>query len=53
MTELRIRGDAFATMWRRIDPAIAAAFGCIVLLLLLGSIYSRSFLSPEYLLQQR
>src|SRR5258706_464228 len=52
MTELRIRGDAFATMWRRIDPAIAAAFGCIVLLLLLGSLYSRSFLSPEYLLQQ-
>src|SRR5258705_11862500 len=52
MTELRIRGDAVATMWRRIDPAIAAAFGCIVLLLLLGSLYSRSFLSPEYLLQQ-
>jgi ribose transport system permease protein len=39
-------------MWRRIDPAIAAAFGCIALLLLLGSLYSRSFLSPEYLLQQ-
>jgi ribose transport system permease protein len=39
--------------WRqRIDPAIAAAFGCIVLLLLVGSLYSRSFLSPEYLLQQ-
>jgi ribose transport system permease protein len=37
---------------RRIDPAVAASFGCIVLLLLLGSLYSRSFLSPEYLLQQ-
>ncbi len=28
------------------------AFACIVALLLLGSLYSRSFLSPEYLLQQ-
>lgn len=37
---------------RRIDPAILAAFGCIVLLLAVGSLYSRSFLSPEYLLQQ-
>jgi ribose transport system permease protein len=37
---------------RRIDPAIAAAFGCIALVLLVGSLYSRSFLSPEYLLQQ-
>ncbi len=37
---------------RRADPAVAIAFGCIVLLLLLGSLYSRSFLSPDYLLQQ-
>ncbi|MGO4833594.1 ABC transporter permease, partial [Rhizobiaceae sp. 2RAB30] len=37
---------------RRSDPAVLTAFGCIVLLLLLGSLYSRSFLSPEYLLQQ-
>jgi ribose transport system permease protein len=37
---------------RRLDPAVVTAFGCIVLLLLLGSLYSRSFLSPEYLLQQ-
>ena len=41
-----------ATLRSRIDPAIAAAFGCIVLLLLLGSLYSSSFLSPQYLLQQ-
>ncbi|TPK83524.1 ABC transporter permease [Mesorhizobium sp. B2-4-17] len=34
------------------DPAVLTAFACIVLLLLLGSLYSRSFLSPEYLLQQ-
>lgn len=37
---------------RLIDPAIATAFACIVALLLVGSIYSSSFLSPEYLLQQ-
>jgi ribose transport system permease protein len=36
----------------RIDPAVATAFGCIVLLLAVGSFYSTSFLSPEYLLQQ-
>ncbi|MGJ4931161.1 ABC transporter permease [Bradyrhizobium sp. HKCCYLS2038] len=39
-------------MLRRVDPAVAASFGCILLLLLVGSLYSRSFLSPEYLLQQ-
>ncbi|HWT31481.1 MAG TPA: ABC transporter permease [Propylenella sp.] len=37
---------------RRLDPAVATAFACIVLLLFLGSLYSTSFLSPEYLLQQ-
>ena len=37
---------------RAIDPAVATSFACIVLLLLLGSLYSRNFLSPEYLLQQ-
>ena len=37
---------------RRFDPAVATAFGCIVALLLAGSLYSRQFLSPDYLLQQ-
>ncbi|HKF64558.1 MAG TPA: ABC transporter permease [Dongiaceae bacterium] len=37
---------------RRIDPAVATAFGCIVVLLLLGSLYSPEFLSLPYLLQQ-
>jgi len=37
---------------RRIDPAVAWAFGCVVLVLVVGSVYSRSFLSPDYLLQQ-
>ncbi len=37
---------------RRIDPAVATAFAMIVVLLLLGSLYSSNFLSPGYLLQQ-
>ena len=37
---------------RRIDPAVAMAFVCIILLLAIGSLYSANFLSPEYLLQQ-
>jgi ribose transport system permease protein len=31
---------------------VATAFGCIILLLLVGSIYSSNFLSPDYLIQQ-
>jgi ribose transport system permease protein len=37
---------------RHFDPAVAWAFGCVLLVLLVGSLYSRSFLSPDYLLQQ-
>src|SRR3954451_10158298 len=37
---------------KRVDPQVVMAFGCILALLLLGSFYSTSFLSPEYLLQQ-
>jgi len=37
---------------RSIDPAVAIAFGCIILLLLGGSLYSSNFLSPDYLMQQ-
>lgn len=36
----------------RIDVPVATAFGCIILLLLIGSLYSPNFLSPQYLLQQ-
>jgi ribose transport system permease protein len=43
---------ALTRFLKRIDPAVAIAFGCIILILLLGSLYSRSFLSPDYLLQQ-
>jgi ribose transport system permease protein len=38
--------------WARFDPAIATAFACIAALLFVGSLYSRNFVSPEYLLQQ-
>jgi ribose transport system permease protein len=37
---------------RRADPAVATAFACIILLLLIGSLYSSSFLSLDYLLLQ-
>jgi ribose transport system permease protein len=37
---------------RKADPAVATAFACIIALLVFGSLYSTSFLSPEYLLQQ-
>ena len=47
------RGGTSRAAWRRhVDPATLSAFGCIVALLLVGSVYSSSFLSPEYLLQQ-
>ena len=39
-------------LFKRVDRPVVVAFGCIVALLLVGSLYSRSFLSPEYLLQQ-
>jgi ribose transport system permease protein len=42
----------FPKLIRRLDPAIATAFGCVILLLFIGSLYSSSFLSPDYLLQQ-
>ncbi len=37
---------------RRFDPAVATAFVCLVILLLVGSLYSSNFLSLEYLVQQ-
>ena len=46
------RSTSLAALSRRVDPAILTAFGCIVLLLVIGSFYSSNFLSPSYLLQQ-
>jgi ribose transport system permease protein len=42
----------YLVVLRKLDPAIVSAFGCIALLLLVGSLYSSSFLSADYLLQQ-
>lgn len=39
-------------LYARLDLPIVISFACIILLLLVGSLYSSSFLSPEYLLQQ-
>ncbi|MDI7864444.1 ABC transporter permease [Rhizobiaceae bacterium n13] len=38
--------------FRRVDRAVLTAFGCILLLLFIGSLYSSNFLSLDYLLQQ-
>jgi ribose transport system permease protein len=35
-----------------IDRSVAIAFGCILVILAGGALYSREFLSPDYLLQQ-
>ncbi|XDA96959.1 ABC transporter permease [Sulfitobacter sp. LCG007] len=51
-TPQRSQGGTMADLRRRIDPAIATAFGCIIVILILGSFYSPNFLSPAYLLQQ-
>ncbi len=48
----RAETSTFATLFRRFDPAVATAFGCIILLLAIGSLYSTEFLSVDYLLQQ-
>lgn len=45
-------GSRVPAVLRRTDPAVLISFGCILLLLLIGSLYSRNFLSPDYLLQQ-
>ena len=37
---------------QRVDRTIVWPFACIVVVLLVGSLYSSSFLSPQYLLQQ-
>jgi len=37
---------------RRFDPAVLTAFACIIVLLLIGSMVNRNFLSAEYLVTQ-
>src|SRR3569833_1318586 len=52
MTDQTSTAPVRLPMRQRIDLPVVIAFGCIVLLLVVGSIYSSHFLSPEYLLQQ-
>ena len=48
-----IHAPAKPRSWRdRVNMPVTTAFGCVILLLVLGSLYSPNFLSPEYLLQQ-
>src|ERR1700741_3120856 len=49
---VRAQGKISDGLFKRVDRPVVIAFACIVALLLVGSLYSRSFLSPEYLLQQ-
>ena len=46
-----VRGPTLAARLG-IDRSVTIAFGCILLILCGGALYSREFLSPEYLLQQ-
>jgi ribose transport system permease protein len=56
--EIRSAGAKMPAFLRRIDPPVAIAFGCSVVLVLAAGLYQvingqpASFLSPEYLLQQ-
>ena len=53
MSSLSTPNDAASGRRRRsVDPAIVTAYGCILALLLIGSMYSPNFLSWPYLLQQ-
>src|SRR5690606_13056967 len=52
MTTNRNQAGRMPGLLRKIDPAVATSFACIIGLLVFGSLYSTSFLSPEYLLQQ-
>lgn len=52
MTDQTTSAPARLPLASRIDVPVVTAFGCIVLLLFVGSLYSPNFLSPEYLLLQ-
>jgi ribose transport system permease protein len=45
-------GTTFARLFGRIDRALLAAIGCIIVLLVAGALYDRNFVSLDYLLQQ-
>lgn len=52
MSESKIPVTVIPTLRFSLDRSLIIAFSCIILMLLGGTLYSREFLSPEYLLQQ-
>ncbi len=52
MSEPKLPVSAFPTVRFSFDRSLIIAFTCILLMLFGGALYSREFLSPEYLLQQ-
>ena len=52
MSESKLPVTAIPTLRFSLDRSLIIAFSCIILMLLGGTLYSREFLSPEYLLQQ-
>lgn len=52
MSQSKLPVSASPTLRISFDRSLIIAFSCIILMLLGGALYSREFLSPEYLLQQ-
>lgn len=52
MSEPKLPVSAFPALRFSFDRSLIIAFTCIILMLFGGALYSREFLSPEYLLQQ-
>jgi ribose transport system permease protein len=52
MTEQTTTAPVILPFRQRLNVPVVTAFACIVVLLVVGSLYSPNFLSPEYLLQQ-
>lgn len=52
MIEQTVVAPASIPVRQRLNLPVVTAFGCVILLLVVGSLYSPNFLSPEYLLQQ-
>lgn len=52
MNDPKLEASTIPVLRFSLDRSVLIAFGCIILMLLGGALYSREFLSPEYLLQQ-
>ena len=52
MSESKLPVSTIPALRFAFDRSLVIAFSCIILMLLGGALYSREFLSPEYLLQQ-